>query len=809
MKKNKQQKQDKKQKNKVSQILTSLKPYIINSIIAVCIFFITLYINDIAPFGKYTLAISDSYNQYEPMLFNFIKNIQERTLTSFSFLNGLGNSTFFNYVYYLSSPINFLAVFFKSANSMFLGVITIKIIIATITTTFYTIKKTNNKLISTIVSVSYVFSAWFLAFNQSIMWLDAFIMFPLFQYGLEKLMNDNKPYIYIFSLAYIMISNFYLAWMICLYTLAYFIFQTIFTKKEVKEKLKNFNTIALSTLVVMALTFFYIYITYDSFMSIDLYINEVTEDLTTIPILNIIKSFFTGNTIMSLTRFDEVFPNIALNTTFTISLLYYFINKNVPKKEKFKNLLVFIFIIVLFYSKTLNYIMNCFHVPIGYCFRYSFIATFFIVHIFIENYKYFDNKIYKRTFIINAILLLLLIIEYVFKNIPTNIFMLDLISIIIFTILLIFYRNNKTYKYIYTSFVILEILASAILTIDSKMPAIDHMIEYNNTKTTYREDVEYLGEFYSPVNLNFYDNKNTIPYFSSMQYNQVLLDLQSLGCMTDYKATITICPTNEVFNTLLNVKTNNNYHLEKIYSVNEEIQNVSLNSTNYFENQNLLLTTMVKNEKDVLKKYELEPTKDKNKYKVPKTGTYYLNLKNIYQVITADNKAYTYNKDLVTDKNIEVEVVKAALHLKLELKKNTIIEITYPSENDIEEKLEIYYFDEEELSNVYNEISDNQIEYISYNDDHIKGTIKVEKDQIIFTSIPYDKHWKVTIDGKPANKVLLLNSLLGIECEEGTHTIELTYKPNFTIPILISITTFISLITKIILDKRKQKKNEN
>ena len=190
MKKNKQQKQDKQPKKKVSKILTNIKPYIINSFIAVCIFFITLYINDIAPFGKYTLAISDSYNQYEPMLFNFIKNIQEGTLTSFSFLNGLGNSTFFNYVYYLSSPINFLAVFFKSANSMFLAVITIKIIIATITSTFYAKKKTDNNIISTIVSVSYVFSAWFLAFNQSIMWLDAFIMFPLFQYGLEKLMNE-------------------------------------------------------------------------------------------------------------------------------------------------------------------------------------------------------------------------------------------------------------------------------------------------------------------------------------------------------------------------------------------------------------------------------------------------------------------------------------------------------------------------------------------------------------------------------------------------------------------------------------------
>ena len=144
------------------------------------------------------------------MLFNFIKSIQEGNLSIFSFLNGLGNSFLFNYSYYLSSPLNILLLPFKSANTMFIAIITIKIIITAITTTFYAIKKTNNKLISILISTAYIFSAWFLAYNQTIMWLDAFMMFPLFQYGLEKLLNENKKYIYILPLSYIIIQTFYI-----------------------------------------------------------------------------------------------------------------------------------------------------------------------------------------------------------------------------------------------------------------------------------------------------------------------------------------------------------------------------------------------------------------------------------------------------------------------------------------------------------------------------------------------------------------------------------------------------------------------
>ena len=87
----------------------------------------------------------------------------------------------------------------------------------------------------------------------------------------------------------------------------------------------------------------------------------------------------------------------------------------------------------------------------------------------------------------------------------------------------------------------------------------------------------------------------------------------------------------------------------------------------------------------------------------------------------------------------------------------------------------------------------------------MEGTITVDKDQVIFTSIPYDKDWEITIDGKKVQQTKILGEFMGIDCEEGTHTISLKYKTHYEIPILISIGTAASMIIHEIIKRKKQK----
>ena len=139
---------------------------------------------------------------------------------------------------------------------------------------------------------------------------------------------------------------------------------------------------------------------------------------------------------------------------------------------------------------------------------------------------------------------------------------------------------------------------------------------------------------------------------------------------------------------------------------------------------------------------------------------------------------------------------------RLQLNKNDLVKITYKNELNNSDLI-LYIENKEKVNKVYEVLKDNQIEYTTYKDNHLEGTIKVEKNQIIFTSIPYDENWHITIDGKETKPIRLLNSLMGIECNEGIHKISLKYNKNYIIPTTISVSTLTLFIIYCIYQKKK------
>ncbi|WP_430603139.1 hypothetical protein IGJ02_000495 [Enterococcus sp. DIV0724b] len=58
-----------------------------------------------------------------------------------------------------------------------------------------------------------------------------------------------------------------------------------------------------------------------------------------------------------------------------------------------------------------------------------------------------------------------------------------------------------------------------------------------------------------------------------------------------------------------------------------------------------------------------------------------------------------------------------------------------------------------------------------------KTTINTKKEQVIFTTIPYDVGWNGKIDGKKVELKAVQNALISIKVPKGKHTIQLTYYP--------------------------------
>ena len=71
---------------------------------------------------------------------------------------------------------------------------------------------------------------------------------------------------------------------------------------------------------------------------------------------------------------------------------------------------------------------------------------------------------------------------------------------------------------------------------------------------------------------------------------------------------------------------------------------------------------------------------------------------------------------------------------------------------------------------------------------HIKGDVTIGEGQLFFTTIPYEPGWNITVDGKKVEPVKALDSLIAIEMEPGTHTVEMTFFPGyFTAGIIVTL----------------------
>jgi uncharacterized membrane protein YfhO len=84
----------------------------------------------------------------------------------------------------------------------------------------------------------------------------------------------------------------------------------------------------------------------------------------------------------------------------------------------------------------------------------------------------------------------------------------------------------------------------------------------------------------------------------------------------------------------------------------------------------------------------------------------------------------------------------------------------------------------------------------------VKGNISLDKTKFLYFSIPYSKGWTAYIDGKKTELLQANIMHMGIFVEQGKHVIELKYKtPFLTIGLIISIISFIVLLSYMILEK--------
>ena len=121
-------------------------------------------------------------------------------------------------------------------------------------------------------------------------------------------------------------------------------------------------------------------------------------------------------------------------------------------------------------------------------------------------------------------------------------------------------------------------------------------------------------------------------------------------------------------------------------------------------------------------------------------------------------------------------------------------------------ELQVYSCNVSKFKEIYNNLNENTITNTVYKDGYINGDINVTEDKtLLYTSIPYDEGWSVTVDGIEVEYIKILDGLIGVKLSEGNHNIEFKYKtPGLLLGSTISLIA-IFIIVFIEVAKKKSK----
>lgn len=99
-----------------------------------------------------------------------------------------------------------------------------------------------------------------------------------------------------------------------------------------------------------------------------------------------------------------------------------------------------------------------------------------------------------------------------------------------------------------------------------------------------------------------------------------------------------------------------------------------------------------------------------------------------------------------------------------------------------------YQLDMNAFEEVITELKKGEWNIDTHTDTYLSGKVNAEKDGILFTTIPYEPGWTITVDGTEVEPVKLIDSLIGIELSAGEHTVTMKFRPSYlTISIILSL----------------------
>ncbi len=802
--------------------------YIIAFVIPLIIMTALYIAREIYPFGNNCYLRSDMYHQYAPFFSELWNKLRHGESLTYSWDIGMGTNFTALYAYYLASPSNWFIVLFpqKYMIEIMNVIIILKLCLSSLTFTYYISKHFNTrKCTIALFGMFYALSGFVAAYSWNIMWLDCLVLLPLIILGLERLVNENRCFLYCITLGLCIYTNYYIAIMVCISVVLYFIVLMAAYKGTRRPVIyvKKFLNFAIYSLLAgglaacLLLPEFYAFtlsasnnIEFPKKLSLYFSIlNIVTRHLINVPVH------------LGLDHYPNIYCSVAVLLLFPL----YVMDKKVDLREKIgKSALVLIFL-TAFNLNIPNFIWHGFHFPNSLPCRQSFIYVFFLLAMCYEALSHLKSMTTKQLGGALWIAIgILLFIEQVFTVDETYDFTIVYISgafILVYALIMLIHLKHEfkvpVIIFIAFSLCIIECTINMDSTGIGTTSRSSYLLDYDAVKTVTQTVADDDSSFYRmdkkfgsrSNNDGAWHNYHSISTFSSTSNGAMEEFFGELGfehSFNAYKYNGATLVTESLFSVKYAISNRiltesplrsyytgsdgefiykNNYTLPIGFMTYNDPYGWEADSANDagIENQNSLIKNLTGISNVFTLTYE-NATDASFEVKPVKAGHLYMIVRNT----SCDTVTATINSSEYTYKDLK--------------KGGTIIDLGYATPDDIivisgdtSMNASVYTLESSRFIEAFNILNNNSLNVSEFTNNKITGTVNASKDATLICSIPYDNGWSVYIDGKKAETNDIYGALISVNVPAGDHTVTLKYMPvNFILGCIITSLCIIILI---------------
>ena len=342
------------------------------------------------PFGDGCVLVLDLNGQYVSFYEGLYDILRGEADLLYSFSRALGGEFLGIYDYYIASPFAMLLILFPQRRMLegLLFLFLLKTALCGLNMGIYLHKHAKgepNRLAILAFSILYAMTSYAVVQQHNSMWIDAVLWLPLLALGIEELIKHGKFRLYVFTLAITVYSNFYIGYMVVLFTAAYCFFYYFahnrnhennphgesghFVKSVARVAVWSLLALGIAAVVILSARYALAFGKND-------FSNPNWEITQKFDIFEFLYKFLPSS-------YDTVRPKglpfVYCGVLTLILVPAFFLSKKFSMREKIASGLFILFFVASFATSSIDLIWHGFQKPNWLNYRYSFMLCFFLI----------------------------------------------------------------------------------------------------------------------------------------------------------------------------------------------------------------------------------------------------------------------------------------------------------------------------------------------------------------------------------------------------------------------------------------------